>query len=74
LNIQEFQQKSKATVTVPVKLFTEGVEPADPEAPIWRFINLGKFKDLLATSELFFNRADRFPQDEQEGIPPEEHI
>lgn len=30
--------------------------------------------DLLATGELFFNRADRFPQDEQEGIPPEEYI
>jgi hypothetical protein len=59
---------------MPVKLFTEGVEPADPEAPIWRFMNLRKFKDLLATSELFFNRADRFPQDEQEGIPPEEYI
>jgi hypothetical protein len=59
---------------MPVKLFTEGVEPADPEAPIWRFMNLRKFKDLFATSELFFNRADRFPQDETEGIPPEEHI
>ena len=31
---------------------------SDPEAPIWRFMNLRKFKDLLATSELFFNRAD----------------
>lgn len=57
---------------MPVKLFTEGIEPADPAAPIWRFMNLRKFKDLLATSELFFNRADRFPQDEQKGIPPEE--
>jgi hypothetical protein len=59
---------------VPVKLFTEGVEPADQDAPIWRFMNLRKFKDLFTTSELFFNRADRFPQDEQEGIPPEEYI
>jgi hypothetical protein len=37
-------------------------------------MNLRKFKDLFATSELFFNRADRFPQDEEEGIPPEEYI
>ena len=59
---------------MPVKLFTEGVEPADPDAPIWRFMNLWKAKDLFATSELFFNRADRFPQDEQEGIPPDEYI
>jgi hypothetical protein len=59
---------------VPTKLFTEGIEPANPDAPIWRFMNLWKFKDLFATSELFFNRADLFPQDEQEGIPPEEYI
>jgi hypothetical protein len=59
---------------VPAKLFTEGIEPANPDAPIWRFMNLWKFKDLFATSELFFNRADLFPQDEQEGIPPEEYI
>ena len=59
---------------MPVKPFTEGVEPSDPDAPIWRFMNLRKFKDLLSTSDLFFNRADRFPQDEQEGIPPEEYI
>lgn len=59
---------------MPAKLFTEGVEPADQDAPIWRFMNLRKFKDPFTTSELFFNRADRFPQDEQEGIPPEEYI
>lgn len=56
---------------MPVKLFTEEVERADPDALTWRFMNVRKFKDLFATSELFFNRADRFPQDEQEGIPPE---
>lgn len=37
-------------------------------------MNLRKLKDLIATSELFFNRADRFQQDEQEGIPTEEYI
>src|SRR5687767_13367845 len=58
---------------MPVKLFTEGVEPADPDAPIWRFLTLRKFKDLLATGELFFNRADRFKQDEEEGLPPREY-
>ena len=46
----------------------------DPEAPIWRFVHLLKFGPLFATCELFFNRAGRFPQDEQEGIPPEEYI
>lgn len=59
---------------MPTKLFTQGVEPADPEAPIWRFMEFWKFTDLFNTGELFFNRADLFPQDEQEGIPPEDYI
>jgi hypothetical protein len=33
-------------------------------------MNRRKFEDLLITSELFFNRADRFPQDDQEGLAP----
>jgi hypothetical protein len=32
-----------------------------------------KFRDLLATAELYFCRADLFP-DEREGIPPEEYL
>ena len=59
---------------MPVKPFTLGIEPPNQNAPIWRFMEMWKFRDLIATGELFFNRADRFQQDEQEGIPPEEYI
>jgi hypothetical protein len=59
---------------MPVKLFTNGTEPSDPNAPVWRFMDLWKFRDLISSGELFFNRADLFKQDEQEGIPPEEYL
>lgn len=40
---------------------------------IWRFINMRKFRDLMTTAELYFCRADLFP-DEREGLPPEEYL
>ncbi len=57
-----------------VQLSTDGIEPTDLDAPVWRFLDLRKCEDLFKTSELFFNRADRFPQDNQEGLAPEEYI
>ena len=44
--------------------------PAD--AVIWRFMKIPWFKDLLANEELYFCRADNFPQDPNEGIPTDE--
>ena len=32
------------------------------------------FEDLMANEELRFNRADKFKQDEQEGIPPDQYL
>ena len=58
---------------MPVELFPDGQEPEDLGAVIWRFMEQWKFRDLIETGELFFNRADRFPQDEAEGLPPEEY-
>jgi hypothetical protein len=49
------------------------LEPEDQNAPIWRFMTLEKFRDLVTTSELYFCRADRFC-DESEGLPPEEYL
>lgn len=57
-----------------VQLFTDGLEPDDLDAAVWRFLDQQKFEDLLRTSELFFNRADRFEQDDQEGLPPEDYL
>lgn len=58
---------------MPVELFPDGLEPHNPGAAIWRFMELWKFRDFIKTGALFFNRADLFPQDEAEGIPPEEY-
>jgi hypothetical protein len=57
-----------------VEMFTDGLEPDDVEARVWRFMTLAKFEDLIASGELYFCRADRFRQDEREGLPPEEYI
>lgn len=54
-----------------VELFTEGLEPDDSDAPVWRFMDFGKFKDLMETRELYFRRSDKL-SDEHEGLPPEE--
>ena len=43
------------------ELFPDGQEPEDLEAVIWRFMKLAKFRDLIGTSELYFRRADLFP-------------
>ena len=59
---------------MPVQLFTDGIEPADPDVPVWRFLDIERLKDLFMTGELYFNRADRFPQDDQEGLAPEDYI
>jgi len=58
---------------MPAKMFPDGLEPTDPEALIWRFMDLRKFRDLIATSELYFRRADLF-DDDDEGLPPEEYL
>jgi hypothetical protein len=33
-----------------------------------------KFRDLLANQELYFRRADRFSQDPNEGVPPDDWL
>jgi hypothetical protein len=39
----------------------------DQDAVIWRFMKLVKFRDLMTTGELYFCRADLFPNDVREG-------
>ena len=54
---------------MPIKPFWSQVEPTK-EAELWRFMDLRKFRDLMASEELYFRRADLFP-DQSEGLPPE---
>ena len=53
-----------------VEQFTGGLEPYDPEAVIWRFMQPWKYRDLIATAELYFRRSDLL-DDDNEGLPPE---
>jgi hypothetical protein len=56
---------------MPVVPYTNRLEPAD-DAVIWRYMDLRKFRDLMASEELYFRRADLFT-DKSEGLPPEEY-
>jgi len=58
---------------MPIETYPDQLEPENQDAVIWRFMNLKKFRDLMATGELYFCRADRF-SDESEGLPPEEYL
>ena len=54
-----------------VEQFTDGIEPDDPEAVVWRFMELWKFRDLLESGQLYFRRSDKL-EDVDEGVPPKE--
>jgi hypothetical protein len=56
-----------------VQMFPDGLEPNDPEALIWRFMELWKFRDLITTSALYFRRADLLG-DDNEGLPPDDYL
>lgn len=49
------------------------VKPENPDCKIWRYIDFTKFVDFLATSSLFFSRADEFT-DPFEGSWPVTNI
>jgi hypothetical protein len=49
-------------------------EPA-PDTVICRFMDLPKFRDLLASEELYFRRTDLFKAtDPEEGLPPDKYV
>jgi hypothetical protein len=52
---------------MPIKPYRNQLEPAK-DAELWRFMDLGKFRDLMASEELYFRRADLYP-DQSEGLP-----
>jgi hypothetical protein len=56
---------------MPVLPYSNRLEPAN-DAAIWRFMDLRKFRDLMASEELYFRRADLFT-DKSEGLPPEDY-
>lgn len=56
---------------MPLETYVGQLEPENQDAVIWRFVNMKKFRDFMETQELYFCRADLFPQDETEGLPPD---
>src|SRR5712691_1044897 len=56
---------------MPVVPYTNRLEPAE-DAVLWRFMDLRKFRDLMASEEIYFRRADLFT-DKSEGLPPEDY-
>jgi hypothetical protein len=59
---------------MPVESHPDQLEPENQDAVIWRFMNFRKFSDMTETGELYFCRADLFPSDENEGLPPDEYL
>jgi hypothetical protein len=59
---------------VPLETYVDQLEPENPDAVIWRFMKMEKFRDLVTTGELYFCRADLFANDVREGLPPEEYL
>jgi hypothetical protein len=59
---------------MPLESYPDQLEPENQDAVIWRFMKLAKFRDLMATGELYFCRADLFPNDVREGLPPEDYL
>jgi hypothetical protein len=56
---------------MPLLPYVNRLEPVD-DAAIWRYLDLRKFRDLIASEELYFRRADLFT-DQSEGLPPEQY-
>jgi hypothetical protein len=56
---------------MPIVSYFNRVEPRE-DAVIWRFMDLRKFRDLMASQELYFRRADLFT-DKSEGLPPDQY-
>jgi hypothetical protein len=58
---------------MPSETLPDPHEPENQDAEIWRFMQMWKFRDLIKTGELYFQRADLF-DDESEGLPPEKYL
>ena len=42
-----------------IETYPDQLEPASPDAVIWRFMKMERFSDVMKTGELYFCRADR---------------
>ena len=53
----------------------EACSKPGPDTVICRFLDLRKFRDLLASEELYFRRTDKFKDDDTyEALPPDDYV
>ncbi|MDO7875050.1 hypothetical protein Q5H93_09940 [Hymenobacter sp. ASUV-10] len=57
---------------MPVSCPEVGIAP-DPNAVLWRYMELDRFKSFLDQKALFFSRADKFSDPFEGSIPKKEH-
>jgi hypothetical protein len=53
---------------MPLLPYVNRLEPVD-DAAIWRYLDLRKLRDLIASEELYFRRADLFTDKALEQLP-----
>ncbi|OFV98006.1 MAG: hypothetical protein A3F68_09890 [Acidobacteria bacterium RIFCSPLOWO2_12_FULL_54_10] len=59
---------------MPLIPYDKQLEPPD-EAEIWRFMDMDKFRDLMANEELYFCRTDLYKKDDpNEGLPTDDYV
>ncbi|MCH8267957.1 MAG: hypothetical protein IH846_10595 [Acidobacteria bacterium] len=59
---------------MPVLPYHTQLEPRG-DAVIWRFLDMDKFRDLMANQEMYFRRADLFKKDDpNEGLPTDDYV
>ena len=49
--------------SMPLVPYDKQIEPPD-DAEIWRFMDMDKFRDLMANEELYFCRTDLYKKDD----------
>lgn len=59
---------------MPIEPYVNRLEPSD-DAVIWRFMDMRKFRNLMASEELYFRRADLLKGDDpNEGLPADDYV
>ena len=60
--------------SMPLVPYDKQIEPPD-DAEIWRFMDMDKFRDLMANEELYFRRTDLYKKDDpNEGLPKDNYV
>jgi hypothetical protein len=60
---------------MPLRSYDQQLPDPPPDAPLWRFMSMDKFRDFMANEELYLRRCDLFKKtDPQEGLPSDDYL